>query len=136
MTTMVLIISVISGILFGVMDGFINANPLATKLYAAYKPITRKSINVPAGIVIDLIYGFVMAGVFLVLYPSLPGEAGIVKGISFALGVWFFRVLMQVASQWMMFTIPARSLLYSAIAGLLEMLVLGILYGLTLRPSM
>ena len=136
MATMYLVISLIGGILFGMMDGFINANPLATRLYAVYKPIARKSINVPAGIVIDLIFGFIMAGVFIVLYQSLPGEAGIVKGISFALGAWFFRVLMQVASQWMMFTIPARSLLYSAVAGFVEMLVLGILYGLTLNPSM
>jgi len=135
MTTMYFILSVISGILFGVMDGLINANPLATRLYAVYKPIARTSINVPAGIIIDLLYGFVMAGVFMVLYESLPGETGIVKGVSFAFLVWFFRVMMAVASQWTMFIIPVRSLLYTAIAGLGEMLVLGILYGLTLRPS-
>jgi hypothetical protein len=136
MTTTYFILSVISGILFGVMDGLINANPLATRLYAVYKPIARTSINVPAGIIIDLLYGFVMAGVFLILYTSLPGETGIVKGVSFALLAWFFRVVMSVASQWMMYIIPARSLLYTAIAGLGEMLVLGILYGLTLHPSM
>lgn len=136
MTATYIIVSVISGILFGVMDGVINANPLAARLYAVYKPIARTSINVPAGVVVDLIYGFVMAGVFLILYNSLPGEPGMVKGISFALLAWFFRVLMTVASQWMMFVIPVRSLLYTAIAGLGEMLVLGMLYGLTLRPSM
>jgi len=136
MTTMYIIISIISGILFGIMDGLINANPLGTRLYAVYKPIARTSINVRAGVLIDLIYGFVMAGVFLALYKSLPGELGIVKGVIFALIVWFFRVVMHVASQWVMFVIPVRSLLYTAIAGLGEMLVLGILYGLTLRPSM
>ena len=136
MTTMYIIISIISGILFGIMDGLINANPLGTRLYAVYKPIARTSINVRAGVLIDLIYGFVMAGVFLALYKSLPGELGVVKGVIFALIVWFFRVVMHVASQWVMFVIPVRSLLYTAIAGLGEMLVLGILYGLTLRPSM
>ena len=136
MTILYIAISIISGILFGVLDGLINANPLATRLYAVYKPIARTSINVPAGVAMDLIYGFVMAGVFLILYQSLPGQVGIVKGISFALMVWFFRVIMYVASQWMMFRIPVRSLLYTAVAGLGEMLVLGILYGLTLRPAM
>lgn len=136
MITTYLIIGIISGILFGMMDSLINANPLATRLFAIYQPISRKSINVPAGVLIDLVYGFVMAGVFLALYQSLPGEPGIVKGISFALMVWFFRVMMSVASQWMMYIIPVRSLLYTASAGLGEMLVLGILYGLTLRPAM
>lgn len=136
MITLYIIISIISGILFGVMDGLINANPLAVRLYAVYQPIARKSINLPAGVLIDLLYGFVMAGVFLVLYPSWPGELGIVKGLSFALMVWFFRVVMSVASQWMMYMIPVRSLLYTAGVGLGEMLVLGLLYGLTLCSAM
>lgn len=127
------IVSIISGILFGVMDGLINANPLAQRLYEAYKPIAKTSMNLPAGVLIDLCYGFVMAAVFLLLYKSLPGEVGLVKGISFAFLVWFFRVVMSVASQWMMFKVPTGALVYTLVAGLGEMLVLGILYGLTLR---
>ena len=130
------IVSVVSGILFGVLDGLINANPMAQRLYDVYKPIAKISINPVAGIAIDLVYGFVMAGVFLFLYQSLPGEAGIVKGISFALVVWFFRVVMYVVTQWMMFNVPVATLLYTLIAGLGEMLILGILYGLVLKPSM
>jgi hypothetical protein len=130
-----IIVSIISGILFGVLDGVINANPLAQRLYDAYKPIARTSINAPAGIMIDLAYGFIMAAVFLLLYKSLPGETGLMKGISFALLSWFFRVVMSVASQWMTFKVPMSALLYTLIAGLGEMLVLGILYGLTLKPA-
>lgn len=132
--TIYIIVSAVSGILFGVMDGLINANPLAQRLYQVYKPIAKSSVNVSAGVVIDLIYGFAMAAVFLLLYKSLPGEAGLVKGISFAFLVWFFRVVMSVASQWMMFNIPAGALVYTLVAGLGEMLVLGVLYGMTLRP--
>lgn len=130
------IVSVVSGILFGVLDALINANPMAQRLNEVYKPIAKTSINPVAGIAIDLVYGFVMAGVFLLLYQSLPGEAGIVKGISFALIVWFFRVLMYVATQWMMFNVPVLTLFYMLISGLGEMLILGILYGLTLKPLM
>jgi hypothetical protein len=106
------------------MDGLINGNPFAQKLFAVYKPITRTSVNVPAGIIIDLVYGFAMAGLFILLYNSLPGEAGIVKGMSFALIAWFFRVVMYVGSQWMMFRVPNAALLYMLVTGLLEMLVL------------
>jgi hypothetical protein len=130
-----LIVSVAGGFIFGMMDGLINANPFAQKLYQVFKPIAKASINVPAGIVIDLVYGFAMAAIFLMLYKCLPGTTGLTKGIGFAVLVWFFRVFMHSVSQWMMFTVPITALLYSLIAGLCEMLVLGILYGLTLKPQ-
>ena len=131
-----IIISLISGILFGVLDGVINANPLAQRLYKVYSPIARTSLNPILGIVIDLIFGFVMAGVFLLLYNSLPGATGLVKGLSFAAIVWFFRVVMSAASQWVMFIVPVKTLFYTIAAGLGEMLILGILYGLTLKPGL
>ncbi len=130
------LVSVVSGILFGVLDGVINANPLAQKLYDVYRPITKTTLNLPAGIAIDLVYGFVLAGVFLLLYKSLPGEIGLVKGLSFAFLIWFFRVAMGVASQWMMYNVSVATLLYTLLAGLGEMLVLGVLYGLTLKPAL
>jgi hypothetical protein len=130
--TIYIIVSIISGIVFGILDGLINANPLATKLFKVYKPISKPAVNFVAGMIIDLAYGFILAALFLLLYPSLPGEAGIVKGISFGLMAWFFRGVMSVASQWMMFKVPVKALLYTLLAGLGEMLILGILYGLAL----
>ena len=130
-----IVVSIVGGILFGVLDGVINANPLAQRLYRVYQPIAKPSIDPLAGILIDLVYGFVMAGVFLLLYTSLPGETGLVKGISFALLVWFFRVVMYTASQWVMFNVSIEALLYSLVTGLGEMLMLGMLYGLTLKPT-
>ena len=129
-----IIVSLVSGILFGVLDSLINANPFARRLYEVYKPIAKTSINIPLGILLDLVYGFIMAGVFLLLYTSLPGEMDLVKGISFAFLAWFFRVVMSVASNWMMFKVPVRTLLYTLLTGLVEMLVLGILYGFFLKP--
>ncbi len=125
-------VGVVSGVLFAVMDTLINANPLAVRLYAVYKPIARTSVTIPAALGIDLAYGFVLAGIFILLYNSLPGSTALLKGLSFGLLAWFLRVLMYVASQWVMFNVPVRSLLYTAAAGLGEMLVLGTFYGLTL----
>ena len=130
-----IIVSIVSGILFGIMDGLINANPLAKRLYEIYKPIAKETLNPLAGIVIDLVFGFVMAGVYLVLYDSLPGEVGLIKGASFAILAWFFRVIMHTASQWVMFKVPNKTLFYSLVTGLGEMLILGVLYGLTLKPA-
>lgn len=134
--TRYIIVSIVGGILFGLIDGLINANPWATRLMEVYKPLAKSAINVPAGIVIDLAYGFILAGIFLLLYASLPSEVGLAKGVSFAFLVWFFRVVMGVASTWMMFNVSVQTLFYQLITGLGEMLVLGVLYGLALQPSM
>ncbi len=136
MATSYIIVSIGGGILFAIMDAAINANPLAQKLYQVYKPIAKTSLNPILGMVIDLVFGFIMAGIFWLLYPGLPGGAGVLKGLSFGGMMWFFRILMQAASQWMMFRVPGRTLVYTVFAGLGEMLVLGALYGLTLRPAM
>ena len=129
-----IIVSIVSGLVFGVLDAVINANPLARRLLEAYKPIAKTSINAPAGVIIDLCYGFILAGIFLVLYKGLPGESGLMKGISFAGLAWFFRVVMFTASSWMMFKIPIKTLLYNLLTGLGEMLIIGVIYGLSLKP--
>jgi hypothetical protein len=133
--TSYIIVSIIAGILFAVLDGLINANPLATRLFEVYKPIARSSVNFVAGIIIDLAYGFILAALFLLLYPSLPGGAGLAKGVSFALIVWFTRVVMSAAAQWMMYKVPVKTVSYTLLTGLGEMLVLGVFYGLALHPA-
>ena len=129
-----IIVSIGGGILFGVLDGLINGNPFAQKLFQVYQPISKTTINIPAGMTIDILYGFIIAGIFLMLYKSLPGSTGLMKGIGFAFIIWFFRVVMYAATQWMTITIPASALLYILVTGLVEMLLLGMLLGATLKP--
>lgn len=129
-----IIISLVGGILFGTMDGLIHANPLARRLFEVYQPIARATLNVVAGILIDIAYGFILAAIFLLLYKSLPGQSGFLKGLSYAALVWFFRVVMQAASTWMMYRVPGQTIGYSLVAGLIEMMVLGVLFGVTLKP--
>lgn len=105
------VVSIASGILFGLLDGLMNMNPFGQRLFQAYQAIAKMSINIPAGLIIDPIYGFVLGGLLLLLYPSLPGDARILKGISFAVLVWFLRVDMCAVSQWMMFKVPIAALL-------------------------
>jgi hypothetical protein len=131
-----IIVSLGSGILFALLDALINANPLALRLFEVYQPIAKKQLNMVAGMIIDIAYGFILAGLFWLLYPSLPGASGLLKGLSFALLIWFLRVVMDVAARWMMYKVPAKTLLYTLLAGLGEMLALGLLYGLTLHPPL
>jgi hypothetical protein len=76
-----------------------------------------------------------MSAVFLLLYRSLPGGTGLLKGLSFGLGVWFFRVVMSVMGQWMTLEVPPATLLYTLVTGLGEMLIIGAVLGIMLRPA-
>jgi len=125
-----IVVSIVSGLAFGILDGLINANPMAVKVYELYKPIQRTKINVPVGVFIDLIYGFIMAGLFLLLYKAFPGKTGIQKGLIYGCIIWFFRVVMHSVSNWMMFEESLQTLLYTMLAGFVEMIILGLIYGL------
>jgi hypothetical protein len=121
-----------SGALFAVLDGVLNANPMAQRLSSYLKPLSRERMPVAAGLAVDLAWGFGMAGVFVLLYPSLPGHLGVWKGLSFGALAWFFRVLMRAGSDAVMLKIPAAAVVYQIVAGALEMALIGILYGLLL----
>ena len=128
-----IIAAISTGILFGIMDGLINGNPLAVRLMKCYKPIAKQNINIPVGLLIDLAYGFAISGIYFSIIPILPTDNLIINGIIFGIGIWFFRVLMGVISSWMMFTIPGKTLFYIAFTGLVEMIILGIINGLIIR---
>lgn len=120
--------------IFAILDGIINANPIAQKLMESYNPIAKTSINVPLGILIDLFYGFVMCAVFLLIYNVLPSDNMVIKGIMYGLIIWFFRVLMSVLTTYMTLQIPVKTLVYILLTGLIEVIIIGIFYGLTIKP--
>ena len=123
----------ICGILYWILDGVINWNPYAQKFYQVYKSNMKIALNLPKSFFIYLVYGYAMAGIFILLYKSLPGEIGIVKGLSFAGIAWFFRGFIAIMSQWMMYNVPFKTLAYVAISGICEALILGMFLGLTLK---
>lgn len=121
-----------AGVVFLVFDAILNANPLAQRLYAVYRPITRPSINPLAGSLIDLAYGVILAWLFVTLRASLPGHTSLLKGFSFGLIVWFLRVVMRVAGEWVVSNVPPLVHAYSLVAGLVQVLVVTIMIALLL----
>jgi hypothetical protein len=127
---MYLLAGTLGGVLLVVLDALLNANPLAVKLLAVYKPIARERINLAAGIIIDFGYGFSLAALFFFISPLLAFAPLPVNGLLFGAGIWFLRVAMAALSNWMMFAVPLRTVAYQTTAGLLEMCALGVLYAL------
>ena len=127
-----LVAGLTSGLLFAVLDGLLNANPLGQRMLEYLKPIARERMAMAAGLAVDLAWGFAMAGIYLLLRPSLPGQLPVWKGLSFAALAWFFRVLMRAVSDAVMLKVPLASVLYQIAGGAVEMALLGVLYGLLL----
>jgi len=129
-----ILVGLAAGVAFLVLDGVLNANPLAQQLYAAYQPIARPGVNAAAGSVIDLAYGVVLAWLFAVLRESLPGRTSVAKALSFGLVVWFLRVCMRVAGEWVTTVVPARVHAYTLVAGLIQILIVAGLIAWLLPP--
>lgn len=77
------------------------------------------------GLIFELINGFMLALIFAVIHPSLPGQ-GWAKGISYGLLVWGLRVVMWAFSTYLMFDVPATSIAVTVATGLVEVLILGV----------
>ncbi len=128
-----ILVSLLTGVLFGAMDALINANALARRLGAVYAPVAKAEINAPVGVVIDLVYGVVITLVFVQFASALPGASGLAKGLALGMGMWFFRVVMSVVTTWMTHRVPPALLGYQLVTGLGEMLVLGAVVGTLVR---
>ena len=130
-----MIVGLVAGVALLVLDGVLNANPLARVLYAAYQPIARQSVNALAGSAIDLAFGVVLAGLFSLLRRSLPGRSRLTKAVSFGLMVWFLRVCMRVAGEWVVTVVPAEVHAYTLAAGFVQVLIVaGIISFLLPEP--
>ena len=127
-----IVVGLIAGVAFLILDGLVNANPLAQRLHAAYQPIARPSVNALAGSAVDLAYGVILVAFFLTLRPSLPGRTSLLKGLSFGLMVWFLRVVMRVAGEWVTTTVPTSTHAYTLATGLVQVLLVGGLIALLL----
>jgi len=77
------------------------------------------------GLIFELINGFMLAVIYAVIHPSLPGR-GWKKGISYGLLVWGLRVVMGAFSTYMMTDMSPTLIAITVVTGLIEVLILGI----------
>ena len=95
-------------------------------------PIARPSVNAVAGSLVDLVYGLALTGLFVICRECLPGETNLVRGISFAVAVWFLRVVMRVAGEWVTAAVPASTHAYTLVAGFLQVLLVSLVIAMLL----
>jgi len=128
---------IVASVLFLVLDaalgtagGFIGAQVLGV-------PIEQPpgfEAKIQFGLIFELINGFMLAVIYAVIHPNLPGR-GWKKGISYGLLVWGLRVLMGAFSTYMMTDTSPILIAITVVTGLIEVLILGIVIAAIYRAG-
>ena len=90
--------------------------------------------KVKFGLIFELINGFMLAMIYAVIHPSLPGQ-GWKKGISYGLLVWGLRVVMGAFSTYMMTDTSPILIAITVVTGLIEVMILCIVIAATYRAG-
>jgi len=114
---------IITGVLFSVFDMLIAMS--TSPMFSPYSdlPIWKTPPNILAGVIFDLINGFILAGIYTIIYNGIPGF-GWRKGLNYGVFVGLFRVLMSSFSTIVMYNIPLTLVVTSLITGYIEITIL------------
>jgi hypothetical protein len=128
---------IVASVLFLVLDmvlgtagGFIGAEVFGV-------PVEQPpgfEAKVKFGLIFELTNGFMLAVIYAVLHPSLPGR-GWKKGISYGFLVWGLRVVMGAFSTYMMTDMSPILIAITVVTGLIEVLILGIAIAVIYRTG-
>ncbi len=117
------------GILFIVFDLLISLS--TSPIFSSFSdlPIWKTPPNISAGIIFDLINGFVLVAVYMIIYNGIPG-LGWRKGFNYGIIVGLFRVVMTSFSSIVMYNIPLPLVITSLITGYIEIVLLCIIVAI------
>jgi len=125
-TRKILACGIITGVLFSLFDMLIAIS--SSPIFSPYSdlPIWKTQPNIIAGLIFDLINGFILAAVYTTIYNGIPGF-GWRKGLNYGIFVGLFRVVMSSFSTIVMYNIPLTLVVTSLITGFIEIIVLCII---------
>jgi hypothetical protein len=121
-----LVAGIVASVLFLVLDavlgmagGFVGAQVFGLP----FEQPSGIEAKMKFGLIFELINGFMLAVIYAVIHPSLPGR-GWKKGISYGLLVWGLRVVMGAFSTHMMTDMSPILIAITVVTGLFEVLIL------------
>jgi len=122
-TKKILACGIITGVLFSLSDMLIAIS--TSPIFSPYSdlPIWKTPPNILAGLIFDLINGFILAVVYTIVYNGIPGF-GWKKGLNYGIFVGLFRVLMSSFSTIVMYSVPLTLVITSLITGYVEIIIL------------
>lgn len=125
-TKKILLCGVITSFLFLIFDMLIGIS--TSPIFSPYSdlPIWKTPPNILAGLVFDLINGFILVLVYGTIYKGIPGF-GWKKGLNYGVIVGLFRVVMMSFSMIVMYNVPLILVFTSLITGFIEIVLLCII---------
>ena len=121
-----IICSVIIGLIFILLDMLlvIALSPINT----AYMdlPIWKSPPNIVAGIIFDIINGFIIVFVYNIIKESIPFESW-KKGSIYGIIMGLFRIVMMAFTTIVIYNVPIVLVVANLIGGFIEIITLGIL---------
>lgn len=129
------LISVLAGSIMLIIDVVFVNNEFAKRISNPLDSIQRKNNKFARNLAVNISFGFVFAGFYLMSYRSLPGLPGsFFRSFYFASMVWILSIVFKAMSQWVAFDFPGKFLLYSVFSGFIKILSISILFHYLLRP--
>ena len=119
----ILACGIITGVLFIMFDMIIAIS--TSPIFSPYSdlPIWKTPPDILAGLIFDLINGFILLAVYIIIYNGIPGF-GWKKGLNYGIIVGLFRVVMTSFSTIVMYTIPFTLVITSLVIGYIEIVIL------------
>jgi len=98
---------------------------LTSPIFSAYSSLSiwQTPLNITAGMIFDIVNGFILVLVFTFIYDGIRGK-GWKKGLNYGIIVGLFRVLMSTFSSIVMYNIPLILNITTLITGFVEVLLL------------
>jgi hypothetical protein len=136
-TTRLVVAGIVASVLFLVLDmGLGTAGGLiGAQVFGL--PVEQPpgfEAKVKFGLIFELINGFMLAVIYAVIYPSLPGR-GWKKGVSYGLLVWGLRVVMGAFSTYIVTDTHPISIAITVVTGLIEVMILCIVIAAIYRAG-
>ncbi|MFQ5979912.1 MAG: hypothetical protein ACE5OZ_17410 [Candidatus Heimdallarchaeota archaeon] len=118
--------ALIIGVIFIVFDMLVAI--ITNPIFSGHSdlPIWKDPPNIIAGILFDLINGFILVIVYKTIYDGIPG-LNWRKGLNYGIIVGLFRVVMMAFSTFVMYDIPLELIITSLVAGYIEIVLLCII---------
>jgi len=128
-TKKILLCSITTGVLFVIFDMVIAMS--TSPVYSPYSDLTIWKIppNILAGLIFDLINGFILVAVYMIIYKGIPGF-GWKKGLNYGIIVGLFRVVMMSFSTIVVYNVPLILVITGLITGYIEIVLLCVILAI------
>jgi hypothetical protein len=123
-----IVTGIVASVLFLVLDAALGMAGGVIGAQVFGLPVEQPSgfeAKIKLGLLFELVNGFMLAVIYAVIHPSLPGQ-GWKKGISYGLIVWGLRVVMWAFSTYMMTDMASLLIVINVVTGLIEVLILSL----------